>query len=136
MSGQTNLDPDADAGDSSIDSEDIPKYLREGLENQSAEDLRGIAAYAEQLADEKEAEAERELEDQTDQETDETPDGWGDDEWSETLDEALGKADIPPSKGTLTTKTIDGKQYIYLQWREGSSVKSQYVAPVSPSKSE
>lgn len=35
--------------------------------------------------------------------------------------------------GTLTTKTIDEREYYYLQWREGEKVKSQYVAPVSPS---
>jgi hypothetical protein len=32
----------------------------------------------------------------------------------------------------VTTKTIDEREYYYLQWREGEKVKSQYVAPVSP----
>jgi hypothetical protein len=57
---------------------------------------------------------------------------WEDDDaWQEALEEAFEKAEIPRSKGTLTIKTIDGREYYYLQWREGDSVKSQYVAPVS-----
>lgn len=63
-----------------------------------------------------------------------TPDEWDDedeDEWQEALDEAFEKADIRRSKGTLTTKTIDEREYYYLQWREGDKVKSQYVAPVN-----
>lgn len=62
-----------------------------------------------------------------------TPDEWDDDqEWEETLQEAFDEAGIPRSKGTLTTKTIDERDYYYLQWREGEKVKSQYVAPVNP----
>lgn len=61
------------------------------------------------------------------------PDEWDDDEeWQEALREAFEKADIRRSKGTLTTKTIDERDYYYLQWREGDRVKSQYVAPVNP----
>ena len=62
-----------------------------------------------------------------------TPDEWESDEWEDALDEAFEKAEIPQSKGTLTTKTIDGRDYYYLQWREGDSVTSQYIAPVIPS---
>jgi hypothetical protein len=61
------------------------------------------------------------------------PEGWeNDEEWQDALKEAFEKADIRRSKGTLTTKTIDGRDYYYLQWREGDKVKSQYVAPVTP----
>jgi hypothetical protein len=61
------------------------------------------------------------------------PEGWDDDEeWQDALEEAFEKADIRRSKGTLTTKTIDGRDYYYLQWREGDKVKSEYVAPVTP----
>ena len=67
------------------------------------------------------------------EETIEAPDEWDDDDaWAEALDEAFESAEIPRSKGTLTTKTIDGRDYYYLQWREGETVKSQYVAPVVP----
>jgi len=61
------------------------------------------------------------------------PDEWDDGEaWEEALEDAFEEADIPRSKGTLTTKTIDGRDYYYLQWREGEKVTSQYVAPVNP----
>lgn len=67
--------------------------------------------------------------------TTDAPDEWEDEgEWREALDEAFEKADISRAKGTLTTKTIDDREYYYLQWREGDSVKSQYVAPVSPAQ--
>lgn len=69
-------------------------------------------------------------------ESDDVPDEWEDeDAWNEALEDAFETAELPPSKGTLTTKTIDGRGYYYLQWREGDSVKSQYVAPVSPASS-
>ncbi len=57
-----------------------------------------------------------------------------DDEWQDALEDAFSKAEIPRSKGSLVTKTIDDRDYYYLQWREGDSVKSQYVAPVSPAQ--
>jgi len=63
----------------------------------------------------------------------ETPDGWEDGEaWEDKVETAREKASIAPSKGTLTTKTINGREYYYLQWRDGEKVKSQYVAPVDP----
>ncbi len=61
------------------------------------------------------------------------PNDWDDDEeWEDALESARQKAAISPSKGTLTTKTINRREYYYLQWREGKKVKSQYVAPVDP----
>ncbi|WP_336339653.1 hypothetical protein [Haloarcula brevis] len=54
------------------------------------------------------------------------------DDWEEKIDDAYEQAEIARSKGTLTTKTIDDREYYYLQWRDGEKVKSQYVAPVSP----
>lgn len=63
----------------------------------------------------------------------EAPEEWDDDEdWEEALDEAFEKAEIRRSKASLTTKTIDEREYYYLQWRDGDSVNSQYVAPVNP----
>jgi len=67
-----------------------------------------------------------------------TPDEWTDEEdeeeWEEALDEAFEKADVDRSKASLTTKTISENKYYYLQWREGDSVVSQYVAPASPKR--
>jgi hypothetical protein len=64
------------------------------------------------------------------------PAEWADEEtaWNDRLKEAYEKAEVPRAKGTLTTKEIDGREYYYLQWREGDTVTSQYVAPVSPSE--
>ncbi|PHQ45139.1 hypothetical protein DJ68_14675 [Halorubrum sp. C3] len=67
-----------------------------------------------------------------------TPEEWADDEdeetWEEALDEAFEKADVDRSKASLTTKSISENEYYYLQWREGDSVVSQYVAPVNPKR--
>lgn len=110
----------------------VPKYIRDGLEKQDAATLRTISQYAEQLADYLEEQAERDLEAASERATDEPPNDWDDEEWDDALEDAYDKAEIPSSKGTLTTKTIDGRDYYYLQWREGDQVKSQYVAPVVP----
>ncbi|EMA26704.1 hypothetical protein [Haloarcula argentinensis] len=63
-----------------------------------------------------------------------TPEEWADDkdEWDEKVEEAYEAAVISHSKGTLTMKTINDREYYYLQWRDGGRVTSQYVAPVSP----
>ncbi|WP_336358873.1 hypothetical protein [Haloarcula sp. CGMCC 1.6347] len=63
------------------------------------------------------------------------PEEWAEDadEWNEKINEAYEAAEIARPKGTLTVKTIDDREYYYLQWREGEQVKSQYVAPVGPS---
>jgi hypothetical protein len=53
------------------------------------------------------------------------------DEWEDALQEAFDEAETPRSRGSLVTKTIDGRGYYYLQWREGDTVTSKYVAPVS-----
>lgn len=62
-----------------------------------------------------------------------TPDEWDEqeNEWENALQEVSDDAEMPRSKGSLVTKTIDGRDYYYLQWREGDTVTSQYVAPVS-----
>lgn len=62
------------------------------------------------------------------------PGEWADhkEEWGEKIDEAYEAAEIPRPKGILTTKTIDDREYYYLQWCEGEKLKSQYVAPISP----
>lgn len=114
----------------------LPKYLREGVEKQKSPDrLRRLAEYAEAMADWREVEAERELEERAEQDVDTTPDEWDADEWEDVVDDARDEADLAPGKGTLTTKTIDDRDYYYLQWREGSKIKSQYVAPVTPADS-
>lgn len=62
----------------------------------------------------------------------EVPDPWDDSALAARVDTAREKAGVGGTTGTLTTKTINGNDYYYLQWREGDQVKSQYVAPVDP----
>lgn len=115
--------------------ESLPKYLREGARKQDPEQLRALAAYAQELADWKEASAQREMESRADLPGDEVPDEWDDDEdaWADRLADARAEGDVPAGKGSLQAKTIDGRDYWYLQWREGDTIRSKYVAPVSPS---
>jgi hypothetical protein len=95
-----------------------------------------IAAAAEDLAAVTERPSlgpEHVYQEDVEQGTVDAPDEWDDDEqWRDALEKAYEEADILRSKGTLTTKTIDEREYYYLQWREGEKVKSQYVAPVDP----
>jgi len=108
----------------------IPKYIADGLDKQDAQTLREIAGHAEALAQWREREAERELEERAAEvNEDGAPDEWDADEWRAVVEDA----DAPP-KATLTTKTIDGRDYFYYQWREGDSIESEYVAPVIPAE--
>jgi len=133
---ETTPNDSADVGDRPEAPSSIPKYIREGLQKQSAEDLRTIAGYATKLANYREEQKQRELEEEADRGVDETPEKWDDGDWQEELEKAREKADLPETKGSLTEKTIDGRDYYYLQWREGSKIKSQYVAPVTPADSD
>lgn len=111
----------------------LPKYLCEGVQKQNSSTLRDLAEYATKMADWMEAEAERELKQNADQNADTVPDEWKEreNEWEETLADAREQVGAS-SSATLTTKTIDGRDYYYLQWRDGDSIQSKYVAPVMP----
>jgi len=127
--------PDDHGGDPPDPPEAAPKYILEGLEKQEATTLRAIARYADRLADHREAAAAELEADPVD--VGATPDEWDDGEaWADALQEAHEKADLAAGTGTLTTKTIDGRDYYYLQWREGDTVTSQCVAPVAPAGAE
>lgn len=106
--------------------EPIPQYLGDGLQKQSPETLEAIADYATRLAKAKRARLDAELEER-EANVDDAPDEWDEGDWEKVLEDA----DAPP-KATLTTKRIDGRDYYYYQWREGDSIISEYVAPVSP----
>lgn len=118
-----------------IDESEMPKYLREGLRKQSSDDLRGIAAYAEQLADDVEREAIEDLQEQG-EDPQEVPDEFegSDEEWQEVVHEAADKADISLQKGAVTTQEISGNLYHYLKWWADGATQSQYIAPANPSK--
>lgn len=113
----------------------LPKYLVDGVEKQSPDCLRRLAEYANRMAEYKEQKAQRDLEQRAEGDVDTTPDDWDDDDWEDVVDDARDSGEVPAGKGTLTTKTIDGRDYYYIQWREGGDVKSKYVAPVSPAPS-
>lgn len=96
-----------------------PKYIDDGLDKQGPETLRAIARKADRMADEKEEEADEKLKEEA---VDEEP------------DDELDRDDAPEG-ATLTKKTIppgEGNQYYYWQWREGDTVKSEYIRPVNP----
>lgn len=92
----------------------------EAVQAAHAEAIRAVDELLARLAEEPQARDE------------ETPDDWDDDEWDEAIEQAVEKAEIAVGTGTITTKTIDEREYYYLQWREGERVKSQYVGPVEP----
>lgn len=101
--------------------DDAPKYLVEGLAKQSPETLRALATYAEELADQKEADAAAELE----------ANSIDDDELDFDPDEI--DRDEAPGKACITIKKPHGKSgYYYFQWREGEQILSEYIRPVSP----
>jgi hypothetical protein len=114
--------------------DELPAYLVDAIERQGPDRLRLVSNYALSLAGWKERQTEQAVSEQTEQEPDEVPGEWDEDDWEEVKEEAIDKAEIAPTKGTITTKTISGNDYYYLQWREGDKVRSQYIAPVSPSK--
>lgn len=106
----------------------LPKYLREGATKQDAATLRELAAYATALADWKEADAATALDDAA-VDDDETPSEYDDAEWEDALDSTGA-----PPRATITVKEINGNRYYYYQWRDGDAIKSEYIAPVSPSR--
>jgi len=113
--------------------DELPDYLVDAIERQDPDRLRLVSNYALSLAGWKERQTEQEVSEQAEQESDEVPDGWDEDDWEEAKEEAIDKAGIAPMKGTITTKTISGNDYYYLQWREGEKIKSKYIAPANPS---
>jgi hypothetical protein len=128
-----NSDPMSDMESPPSAPEELPTYLVDALESQSPERLRLASNFALTLAGWKERQAEEELTAQADYDPDDIPDEWDDEEWDNALEEAIDKAGITSTKGTVTVKTINDNDYYYFQWREGDKIKSQYIAPVNPS---
>lgn len=115
---------------------DLPAYVLDPLENQSADQLETIASYAQDLAAWKRGERERDDRERRKQ--------------SKQHKQALAERDIstdptdyddpdeenPPSGAYVTIKeTKPGYQYYYWQWRSGEEWKNRYIAPVSPDES-
>ncbi|WP_435156436.1 hypothetical protein [Haladaptatus sp. DFWS20] len=115
----------------------LPKYVVEGLQKQDSETLRAVAHYAQELRVYYAAQAEVDRTAAADTHHIERA----------TADELAAKAQkkgIPedvadwntilekgvPAKASIVTKAINDNQYYYFQWREGNSIKSEYLAPV------
>jgi len=114
---------------------ELPKYLREPLENQSPERLEAVATYAADLAEWKRRQRQQELERRRAEEE-------VDEEDLEELDEREISTDpddyedVPTSGAYITVKTTKetgekSYRYYYWQWREGDSWKNEYIAPVN-----
>jgi hypothetical protein len=56
------------------------------------------------------------------------PEHWDSEEWVETISELE-----VPARVYLSKKTIKGNEYYYFQWRDGDSVRSEYIGPANPS---
>lgn len=115
---------------------ELPKYLREPLENQSPERLEAVAAYAADLAEWKHRQRQEELERRRAEEE-------VDEQELEDLDERevstdpADYEDVPASGAYITVKTTKetgekSYRYLYWQWREGDTWKNEYIAPVNP----
>lgn len=115
---------------------ELPKYLREPLEKQTAERLEAVATYAVGLAEWKRQQHQEELEHRRAEEE-------IDEEELENLNEreistnSEDYEDVPASGAYITIKTTKETEktsykYYYWQWREGESWKNEYIAPVIP----
>ncbi|MDL0130991.1 hypothetical protein PNP59_08595 [Halobacterium salinarum] len=104
----------------------IPNQLRDILEDADQATLEATIEFAEaQLA-----EPSSEPEEGSQNLPTEPPDEFEGD--AEAWREAVEDSDAP-SRATLTTKRINGNQYLYWQWSEGGTTKSEYIAPKNPS---
>jgi len=93
---------------------DLHNGVVDTLNDYSADLLRDVASYAEELAEYREREARLDEKDSLN-EVEERPDDLPDD---------------VPSKATITIKEINENRYYYWQWRNGDRVKSKYKGPV------
>lgn len=104
----------------------LPQYLVESVERQSPERLLMVAKWARELAEYKSTQVEEEARRAE-----------IDNEQKVELEERgidVDPADYEdvPANPCITTKTIKGNGYYYWQWRDGKSIKSEYIAPVNP----
>ena len=115
---------------------ELPKYLREPLEKQTAGRLEEVASYAADLAGWKRQQHQEDLEHRRAEEE-------IDEEELEDLNEREISTDpedyedVPASGAYITIKTTKETEktsyrYYYWQWREGECWKNEYIAPVNP----
>lgn len=109
---------------------EVPDYVLDALDARAPAELRQIAAYAEELAEYKEAQMEREVEKRREEEG-------IDPEQKEELEEQGVSTDpddydgVPGNAYITTKEPHEGKKYYYWQWREGpNSWGNEYIGPV------
>jgi hypothetical protein len=115
---------------------ELPKYLRDPLENQSPERLEAVATYATDLAEWKRRQRQEELERRrAEEEVDEKD--LAELDKREISTDPDDYEDVPTNGAYITVKTTKetadkSYRYFYWQWREGDSWKNEYIAPVNP----
>lgn len=109
----------------------IPNDITNRLQSQNTESLEAIIEYAQELQTYQQTQAEKELQAQAESghRLDEAPEEWDDDEWEEQVEEKIHTDSDVPSGGYVCEKQIDGRVYLYYQWRDGDTVKGKYLAP-------
>lgn len=119
---------------------DLPAYVVEPLQRQSAERLEAIATYARELAAHRRGAGDEpggEDPDASPESDDAMPSKPVDDDQLAALEERgvstdAGDYDDVPDAGAYVTvkETKPGYRYYYWQWRDGDTWKNQYIAPV------
>jgi hypothetical protein len=115
---------------------ELPKYLRDPLENQSPERLEAVATYATDLAEWKRRQRQEELERRrAEEEVDEKD--LAELDKREISTDPDDYEDVPTNGAYITVKTTKetadkSYRYLYWQWREGDTWKNKYIAPVNP----
>ncbi|MGB9964060.1 hypothetical protein [Halobacterium hubeiense] len=90
----------------------LPGELVDSLDACSAEQLRAVATYADELARYR---AEEAVEVAEDADTDDRPEN-------------------VPVKASITVKEINDNRYYYWQWRDRDDIRSAYKGPVTPTE--
>ncbi len=103
----------------------LPDELRDILDDADPETLKATIEYADSQLSEEPSDSD----DNEDEAPSEPPDEFkGDaDAWTEAVSDTTA-----PSRATLTTKRINDNEYLYWQWSEDGSTKSEYIAPKNP----
>jgi len=121
---------------------DLPSYVVDPLERQSAERLEAVATYARELAAHRRArnadvESDPDALDASEVDDDTLPpEPVDDDELSSLANRGVSTdpgdyVDVPDVGAYVTVKeTKPGYRYYYWQWRDGDAWKNQYIAPV------
>lgn len=102
----------------------LPQQLQELLEDADQETLEATIDFAEaQLA-----ESPSESPEESDEPPEPPAEFEGDAEaWKTAVEDSTA-----PRRATLTSKRINGNEYLYWQWSEDGSTKSEYIAPRNP----